>query len=66
MDKKFIIFLLAVIPFLQLALLPFVNRIEPLIFGLPLIHFWFFLSVVITPLCTWGIYALQKPGRSKE
>ncbi|WP_257347583.1 DUF3311 domain-containing protein [Pseudalkalibacillus decolorationis] len=60
MPKKFIIFILIVLPFFQLALLPFVNTIEPRVFGLPFLHFWLILWIVLTPFCTWGIYHLQK------
>ncbi len=29
------------LPFAQLALLPLVNRIEPIMFGLPFFHLWY-------------------------
>ncbi|WP_044641193.1 DUF3311 domain-containing protein [Risungbinella massiliensis] len=61
MVKKLIVFLLVLIPFLsQLAVLPFVNKIEPIIIGLPFLHFWLLLWIILTPLCTWGIYRIQK------
>jgi hypothetical protein len=34
------------LPFVQLALLPLVNRIEPIMFGLPFFHFWLVLWIV--------------------
>ncbi|WP_425589605.1 MULTISPECIES: DUF3311 domain-containing protein [Fictibacillus] len=59
--KKILLILIISLPFLaQLAVLPFVNRIEPVILGLPFLHFWLFLWIVLTPLCTFGIYHLQK------
>ncbi|MBC6976297.1 DUF3311 domain-containing protein [Bacillus sp. Xin] len=58
--RKFAIFILFLIPFLQLVLLPFANRIGPFIIGLPFLHFWLFLWIVLTPLCTFGIYSLHK------
>ncbi|MED2974990.1 DUF3311 domain-containing protein [Fictibacillus sp. B-59209] len=61
MMKKFLLILFIVLPFLaQLAILPFVNRIGPIILGLPFLHFWLFLWIVLTPICTLGIYHLQK------
>ena len=61
MSKKWIIVILIVIPFvLLLGAIPFVNRIEPIILGLPFLHFWLFLSMIITPLCTYAIYRIQK------
>lgn len=35
MVKKALIVILILLPFVQLALLPLVNRIEPIMFGLP-------------------------------
>ncbi|MDR7074376.1 DUF3311 domain-containing protein [Fictibacillus barbaricus] len=59
--KKLSMILLIVLPFLaQLVVLPFVNRIDPIILGLPFLQFWLFLWIVLTPLCTLGIYQLQK------
>ena len=61
MNKKLIIVILIVLPFiLMLGAIPFVNRIEPIILGLPFLHFWLFLSMIITPLCTYIIYRIQK------
>jgi Protein of unknown function (DUF3311) len=59
--KKILLVLLIVLPFLaQLVVLPFVNRIDPIILGLPFLQFWLFLWIVLTPFCTFGIYQLQK------
>ncbi|WP_047153458.1 DUF3311 domain-containing protein [Aneurinibacillus tyrosinisolvens] len=61
MGRKFIIFILVLLPFLsQLAALPFVNRMTPVVLGLPFLHFWLFLWILLTPLCTFVIYRLQK------
>ncbi|MEI1421735.1 DUF3311 domain-containing protein [Bacillus cabrialesii] len=60
MVKKALIVILILLPFAQLALLPLVNRIEPIIFGLPCFHFWLLLWIIITPLCSFGIYQTQK------
>jgi Protein of unknown function (DUF3311) len=67
MGKKFISVILVVLPFiLMLGALPFVNRIDPIIFGLPFLHFWLFLGMVLTPICTFVIYRLQKSEGSIE
>lgn len=60
MVRKFIIFVLIILPLLSLAVLPFVNRIGPIILGLPFLQFWFFLWIILTPICSFGIYQLQK------
>ncbi|SMQ84880.1 Protein of unknown function [Bacillus sp. OV166] len=67
MGRKFMKFTLIILPFIsQLAVLPFVNRIDPIILGLPFLQFWFFLWIVLTPLCTLGIYQLQKSEGSLD
>ncbi|MBT2695938.1 DUF3311 domain-containing protein [Bacillus sp. ISL-40] len=67
MGRKFMKFILIILPFIsQLAVLPFVNRIDPIILGLPFLQFWLFLWIVLTPLCTFGIYQLQKSERSLD
>ena len=67
MSKKLMIVILTVIPFvLMLGAIPFVNRIKPIIFGLPFLHFWLFLGMIITPLCTYLIYRIQKSEGSIE
>lgn len=61
MSKKSIIVILIILPFvLMLGAIPFANRIHPILFGLPFLHFWLFLSMIITPLCTYFIYKIQK------
>jgi hypothetical protein len=67
MMKKLIFAILIVLPFvLMLGAIPFVNRIHPIILGLPFFHFWLFLSMIIIPICTYLIYRLQKSEGSIE
>jgi hypothetical protein len=67
MSKKSMKLLLIILPFIsQLAVLPFINRIDPIILGLPFLQFWLFLWIVLTPLCTFGIYQLQKSEGSLD
>jgi hypothetical protein len=43
--------LLGAVPFLMLVFaLPFVNRVEPLVLGLPFVLFWILLWVALTPI----------------
>ncbi|MEH7343529.1 DUF3311 domain-containing protein [Bacillus sp. JJ1532] len=61
MSKKNLRIILIVIPFiLMLVAIPFVNRIHPFIIGLPFFHFWLLLGMIITPICTFMIYQLDK------
>ncbi|MCY8534878.1 DUF3311 domain-containing protein [Bacillus vallismortis] len=66
MVKKALIVILILLPFVQLALLPLVNRMEPVMFGLPFFHFWLLLWIIITPLCSFGIYQMQKKDGGLE
>ncbi len=56
------------IPFLTLVFcLPFVNRLRPMILGLPFLLFWILFWVLMTPLALFGAdRALRKPGDSQE
>ncbi|UOF89080.1 DUF3311 domain-containing protein [Fodinisporobacter ferrooxydans] len=59
--SRFLIVLLVIIPFVaQLIALPLVNHMHPVIMGFPLFHFWLLIWMILTPLCTWGIYRIQK------
>ncbi|WEY96525.1 DUF3311 domain-containing protein [Bacillus subtilis] len=66
MVKKALIVILILLPFVQLVLLPLVNRIEPIMFGLPFFHFWLLLWIIVTPLCSFGIYQMQKKDGGLE
>ena len=49
-------FLLAAIPIVALTIaVPFVNRVEPRIAGLPFLLAWIAIWVLVTPLFVWGI-----------
>jgi len=53
--------LLGAIPFITLVFaLPFVNRIEPVILGLPFLLFWILFWVMMTPAILFIAYILEK------
>jgi hypothetical protein len=53
--------LFAAIPFITLVFaLPLVNRIEPVILGLPFLLFWILIWVVLTPPILFAAYLLEK------
>ena len=53
--------LLGAIPFITLVFaLPFVNRIEPVILGLPFLLFWILFWVMSTPAILFVAYILEK------
>ncbi len=39
--------------------IPFVNRVEPRIFGMPLLLAWIVFWVAVTPIFLWSIYRLE-------
>jgi hypothetical protein len=60
-NKKFKIFILVLIPLLaQLVFFPFVNKATPIIIGMPLLQFWCGLWIILTPVCSYLIYKIQK------
>ena len=49
------------VPFLTLVFsLPFVNRIEPFVLGLPFVLFWIVLWVALTPVALLAAYYVEK------
>ncbi|MFE9400285.1 DUF3311 domain-containing protein [Streptomyces sp. NPDC006530] len=38
---------------LYLGALPFVNRVRPVVFGLPFLFFWLLIATLATPLAIW-------------
>ncbi|GAC1655258.1 MAG: hypothetical protein NVS9B12_06260 [Vulcanimicrobiaceae bacterium] len=51
---------LALVPAAMLTVaVPFVNRIEPRIFGLPFILGWIVIWVILTPAFLYSIYRLE-------
>ncbi len=42
------------VPFLLFVLaIPFANRIDPVVLGLPFLAFWVLMSVILSPLAIW-------------
>ncbi len=53
--------LCAAIPFVTLVFaLPFANRVEPFVLGLPFVLFWIVLWVALTPLALCAAYMCEK------
>jgi hypothetical protein len=56
--------LLAVLPFIGILLgVPFVNRVEPLVLGMPLVLAWIVMWVVLTALIMAIVYRLDPANR---
>lgn len=59
--------MLGAIPFITLVFaLPLVNRIHPIVLGLPFLLFWILLWVALTPLILFLAYQLEKKYNPPE
>jgi uncharacterized protein DUF3311 len=53
--------LLLLIPFVALLWVPFYNRLDPTLFGIPFFYWYQFLWVFLTSLLTWLCDPLTRP-----
>ncbi len=61
------LYLLALLPFIAiLGGVFFLNRVEPLVFGMPLLLAWIVLWIVLTSLIMAVIYAFDPANRGDE
>ncbi len=52
---------LTLIPFVwAIGLIPFVNRVKPIVLGLPFLAFWMVAVIYIACLCIAGLYYIDK------
>ncbi len=59
--------ILGAIPFITMVFaLPLVNRIEPIILGLPFLLFWLLAWVVMTPFILFCAYLAEKKYNKPE
>jgi hypothetical protein len=42
------------------------DRVYPMIFGLPFNFFWLILWLLLTPLCLWGAYRLERKNERQN
>jgi len=62
--RKWLARALGAVPFLMLVFaLPFVNRVEPVILGLPFVLFWIAAWVALTPL---ALFLADRVGRKNR
>jgi hypothetical protein len=59
--------LLGLLPFIGILLgVPFVNRVEPLVLGMPFVLAWIVLWVVLTSVLMAIVYRLDPRNRQSE
>lgn len=59
--------LLAALPFIGILLgVPFVNRVEPLVLGMPFVLAWIVLWVVLTAVVMAIVYRLDPANRAGD
>jgi hypothetical protein len=59
--------MLGAVPFLMLVFaLPFVNRLEPVILGMPFLLFWILAWVIATPFLLLAAYVVEKKFNSRQ
>ena len=59
--------ILGAVPFITLVFaLPLVNRIHPVILGLPFLLFWILAWVMLTPLVLYAAYRVEKKYNPPE
>ena len=59
--------LLTVIPFLwTIGMIPFVNRVKPLVLGLPFLAFWLVAGIFVAFVCLSILYRINAKNRQDE
>jgi hypothetical protein len=54
--------LFGLIPYVAMCLsVPLWDRVHPMVLGLPFNLFWIVLWTVLTPLCLWRAYQIERP-----
>ena len=58
--------LLTLIPFIwTIGMIPFVNRVKPLVLGLPFLAFWLVAGIFVAFLCLWALYRVDSKSQAK-
>ncbi|AHV96935.1 DUF3311 domain-containing protein [Paenibacillus sabinae] len=58
--------LLLVIIILNVGVLPLINRVYPLVNGIPFFLFWYLFSLIITPILSWFVYVIGEKKHDSE
>ncbi|MTT32914.1 DUF3311 domain-containing protein [Terrilactibacillus sp. BCM23-1] len=58
--------ILLIIIIMNIGVLPLVNRVHPIIIGMPFFLFWYLLSMIVTPILSWWIYVIGKKKHDRD
>ncbi|KPH76543.1 MULTISPECIES: DUF3311 domain-containing protein [Bacillaceae] len=58
--------LLLIVPFLMCVLLPWANRVEPYVLGLPFLLFWIVLWMLLSSFILFIVYKLDPENEGSE
>jgi len=58
------VYLFLAVPYLAWVWVPFYNRIEPQLFGIPFFYWWQIFGIFVTAACIVPVY-LHQEGRGK-
>jgi hypothetical protein len=59
--------LFALIPFTAICFsVSLWDRIQPMVFGVPLNFFWLISWLLLTPVCLWGAYRAESKRASQQ
>ena len=51
---------LTLFPFLWIiGMIPFVNRVRPIVLGLPFLAFWLVAGIPVAFVCLWALYSID-------
>jgi hypothetical protein len=56
--------LFLVLPFIGLLWVPFYNRVDPTLMGVPFFYWYQGLWTLLGPLCTWPVYRFEERRRN--
>jgi uncharacterized membrane protein YdbT with pleckstrin-like domain len=54
------VYLILLIPYVAFAWVPFYDRVEPQLFGIPFFYWWQIVWIVLTALCIVPVYRHQE------
>ncbi|WP_370931669.1 DUF3311 domain-containing protein [Bartonella sp. DGB1] len=58
--KRIFLYLLLLLPFIGLLWVPFYNKIDPKLWGIPFFYWYQFLWVPLTSLLIWFVYKMER------